>query len=488
MMSDGGARGLRLLPRTLRARLVSAAAGAILVAVALFAIAVVLVLGHELRGSLDKALRQRAQDVAQLAVSAPAVLTNPGALESPASGRQIAVEVIDAGGRILARSLTLGARLLPQDRLAQRARLRGATGFEEIAIDGRPYRLYAVPIAQAGGPAAGGAVLVASDTSDISSAIGHLGVVLTLSGAGAALLAALIAAALTARGLSPLRRLAGAAGEIERTADPSLRLPQAGAADEVGQLTGVLNRMLASLQRSRESERRFLADASHELRTPVTTLLGNVEYAVAYGADVEVLADLRHDAGRLARLVDDLLVLERAGAPAGQLEPLALDELVSRLVGAHAAFGEHAALGAHAGAGADEGARAQERPGAQIRLAEIEPVRVVADEEALGRVLENLLENAVVHGPADGEVGVTLRRVGPRALLMVRDAGPGPDPATRERLFERFWRGPDASGRPGSGLGLSIAAAIVERHGGRILVDGAAFTVELPALEPLAED
>src|SRR6202022_3624032 len=87
-----------------------------------------------------------------------------------------------------------------------------------------------------------------------------------------------------------------------------------GVADEIGQLTGVLNRMLASLERARESERRFLADASHELRTPVTTLLGNIEYTVRHGADDEVLADLQRDAARLARLVDDLLALERAGA------------------------------------------------------------------------------------------------------------------------------------------------------------------------------
>ncbi len=449
-------------PRTLRARLVSAAAGSILAAVALFAAAMVLLLGHELRGSLDTALRQRAQEVAQLAVSAPAVLTDPGALESPVSGRQIAVEVIDARGRILARSLTLGARLIPLDALVRRARVRGQGGFEDIALGGRPFRLYAVPVAEAGGPAGGGAVLVASDTTDISDTTDHLGVLLILSGAGAALLAALIAAALSSRGLMPLRRLAAGAGEIERTADPSLRLAHAASADEIGQLTGVLNRMLASLQRSRENERRFLADASHELRTPVTALLGNAEYAVRHGASVEVLADLRDDAARLARLVDDLLVLERAAAPAGpaaQFVPVDLDELVAEVLG-------------------DPG-----RAGAPVRLEGLEPVRVAADEAALRRVLENLIENAVVHGPPGGAVSVVLRRDGGHALLSVRDSGPGPDPAHREHLFERFWRGPEASQRPGSGLGLSIAAAIVERHGGRIVVDGAAFSVELPVLD-----
>jgi two-component system, OmpR family, sensor kinase len=447
------------MPATLRGRLALAAAVSILAAVALYAVAAVLLLSHQLRSSLDQALRQRAQEVAQLAVSAPAVLNYPGGLESPVSGRQIAVEVLDARGRILARSLTLGARLLPQDRLALEARQAGRTGFEDIRIDGRPFRIYAAPIAQAGGPASGGAVLVGSDATDISDTVSHLGLVLALIGAGVALAAALVAAALTRRGLRPLRQLAGAAGEIERTADPSRRLPEPGAADEVGQLTGVLNRMLASLGLARESERRFLADASHELRTPVTSLLGNVDYAVRHGSDPEVLADLQRDAARLARLVNDLLELERAGAPAQEPVPVALDELVARVL-----------------------AQEAERD-IPIRVGSVDPVRVLGDEEALARLLRNLIENAVVHGPPSGEVTVTLRRRAGLALLAVRDQGPGPDPTQAEHLFERFWRGPESSERPGSGLGLSIVAAIAERHGGRILVEGSEFTVELPALQ-----
>ena len=132
--------------------------------------------------------------MAQLAVSAPAVLTDPGALESPVSGREIAVEVIDARGRMIARSLTLGARLLPLDARVRGALVPGRPGFEDIRIAGRPFRLYAAPIAQAGGPAAGGAVLVASDTTDIARTVHHLGVDLGLIGAGVALLAALVAA------------------------------------------------------------------------------------------------------------------------------------------------------------------------------------------------------------------------------------------------------------------------------------------------------
>jgi two-component system sensor histidine kinase MprB len=432
--------------------------------VALLTAVTIGLVGQQLRSSLDSALRQRAQEVAELAVSAPAVLTSPGGLESPVSGRQIAVEVIDSRGRILARSLTLGARLLPQDRLAQSARLQGSSGYEDIVVGGRHFRLFAAPVAQAGGPAAGGAVLVASETTDIRQTIHHLGFVLALAGAIAALLAALSAGMLTRRGLRPLGELAAAAQEIQRTGDPARRLPTEGGqgtaatAEEIVQLAGVLNRMLDSLERSRASERRFLADASHELRTPVTTLLGNVQYAVRHGADDEVLAELGRDANRLARLVDDLLALEREDAGRHEPQPVALDALARDVV---EDFGE--------GRG-------------RLRLGRLEPVRVRGEEEALHRVLRNLIENGLVHGPAGGTVTVDVRGEDSRAMLTVRDDGPGPDPAEHDRLSERFWRGAATGERPGSGLGLSIVASIVRRHGGTMTVDGSVFTIVLPRI------
>jgi signal transduction histidine kinase len=360
--------------------------------------------------------------------------------------------VVDARQRILARSLTLGARLLPQDALVRSAIVRGRTGLEDIRLDGQPWRMFVAPIADAGGAAAGGAVLVAANTADIAHTLGNLGVVVAVSGIGVVLLAAIAAAMLTRRGLAPLRRLAVAAAGIERTADPGQRLPEAGTLDEIGQLTGVLNRMLASLQSAREGERRLLADASHELRTPVTALLGNVEYAARHGADPEVLEELRHDAGRLARLVDALLALERAAATTPVDAPVALDELIRDLTAG------------------------QER----VILGPLAPAEVSGDEEALRRAVGNLIENGLVHGPAGGTVRVQLEVNGDTARIEVSDAGAGPDPAVRDRLFERFWRAPEASERPGSGLGLSIVAAIAERHRGRIDVQGSKFTIELP--------
>jgi signal transduction histidine kinase len=437
---------------SLRARVIGAATGAIVIAVALFGTAAVVLVARQLHSSLDAALRQRASEVALLSVSAPALLTAPGALESPVSGRQIVVEVLDAHGRILARSQALGARLLPHGRLARAAIGAGRTGFADISLDGRAFRLYAAPIANAGGPAAGGAVLVASDDSDIAKTTRHLIVVLVFSGLAAAALAALAAAGLTRRGLRPLRGLADAAEEIERTGDPTQRLPESSARDEIGGLTGVLNRMLSGLERSRASERRFLADASHELRTPVTTLRGNVEYAVRYGADPEILAELQRDAARLARLVDDLLVLERAGDASSRPDLADMVQLD--------------AVARDAAAGSD-----------RVELGAVEGVAVRGDEQALRRAVANLVENGLVHGPPDGTVTVTVGASGERALVSVSDEGNGPDPADHGHLFERFWRGAGAAEHSGSGLGLAIVAAIAERHGGKVTVQGATFTL-----------
>jgi two-component system sensor histidine kinase MprB len=359
----------------------------------------------------------------------------------------VVVEVLDGRSRIVARSLSLGARLLPRDRAVARA-LAGHSGFEDLELGGRPLRLYAAPLPRTGGLAAGGAVLVGSDTSDIERTLHRLRVLLLLAALGAALLASVAAALLTRRGLRPLRQLSEAAREIERVPDPGRRMPPATADDEIGRLTGVLNGMLAALDRARDNERRFLADASHELRTPVTSLLGNVEYAARHGADAELLAELRHDATRLGRIVDDLLTLERERSGPPERRPVELDALVRELAGAQP----------------------------RVTLGRVDPALAHGDEEALRRALGNLIENAVVHGPAGAPVDVSLVYEAGRAAITVRDGGSGPAPEDREHLFERFWRGPDAIGRAGSGLGLPIAASTAAGHGGRIVVDGAAFT------------
>src|SRR5256714_2002501 len=215
--------------------------------------------------------------------------------------------------------------------------------------------------------------------------------------------------------------------------------------------------MLASLERAREAERRFLADASHELRTPLTALRGNVDYIAGHGAPAEVLTELQQDAGRLAALAEDLLVLSREEAAPAPLDEVRLDELVRA-----AAEGDPAVEAAAAG-----------------------PVRVRGDRAALERALANLVENARVHGPAGGRVVVSAELAGDLARMSVLDEGRGLQPYEAARAFERFWR--RGHGASGSGLGLAIVRATAERHGGRAYAEGARFTIELPALRDLSD-
>jgi signal transduction histidine kinase len=258
------------------------------------------------------------------------------------------------------------------------------------------------------------------------------------------------------RALRPLGRLADAAAGIERTGDPRRRLPEPESDDEVGRLAATLNAMLAALDRAREAERRFLADASHELRTPITALRGNVDYIARHGATPELVRELEHDAARLAALAEDLLVLSREEAAETPLDEVRLDEL--------------AAGAAVADPAVDVGAAA--------------PVSVRGDRAALERALANLIENARLHGPASGRITVAVEQAEGLARLSVADEGRGLQPYEAARAFERFWR--KGRGAPGSGLGLAIVRATAERHGGRAYAEGSRFTIELPALRDLS--
>ena len=435
--------------RSLSFRLAIASVAAVALAVLVFGIAARIVVSDRMHASLDDSLRRRATDVARLAVSAPAILRAPGTLESPLSGHQLSVEVLDREGAIVARSLSLGAKLLPRT-AASGAAERGGTGFADAELDGESIRVFAAPIAEAGGPAAGGVVIVAGSNADIEGTGRRLGLLLILCGAGAALVGGALAAFLARRGTRPLRDLSTSAATIARTEDPDRRLAEPVGPAEVTELAATLNGMLDSLAASRDRERRFLADASHELRTPLTSLRGNVEYVARHGAGPEVIADLEEDAERLGRLVDDLLALERESAAQRPLRPVRLDELVR--------------------------AAADGREGVVVEADG--PVTVSGEPDALARALDNLLENAERHGRPGGEVRVALRTSDGEAQVSVTDEGPGFAPGTEEAAFDRFWRGDGTA--PGSGLGLAIVRATAERHGGRAWAAGSTVTLVLP--------
>lgn len=441
---------------TLRARVALAAGAAILLAVVVIAVTVSVLVEHQLRSSLDRSLRERAAEVARLSASAPAVLTVPGALDTRIGGQQVSVEVVDRRGRLVARSLSLGGAILPV-RAARAVVASGRPSFTQVQLGGERLRLYVAPLPALGGAAAGGAVLVAASTGEVEETLHRLHLVAVLSGLAAVVLAAGASFLLVRRALRPLERLSAAAAEIERTADLARRLPSPRTQDELGRLALTLNRMLAALERASESERRFLADASHELRSPVTALRGNAEYLCEHGYDPGVVADLAAGAERLSMLIDDLLALSREDAGQPPEEDVRLDEL------AHAvADGDP-----HVVAEADE------------------PVVVRGDRVALERALANLVENARLHGPPGGAITVRVEALDGVARLSVRDEGRGLPPEDADRAFERFWRARRDS--PGSGLGLAIVRATAERHGGRATAAGPVFAIELPLLRELSK-
>jgi two-component system OmpR family sensor kinase len=444
--------------RSIRLRSVIAAAVGILVALVVVGALVSVLVSRHLHRSLDHTLRQRAVAIAQLSASAPALLTTPGALDSPVGGTQLLVEVVDRHGTIVARSLSLGGRVLPIGARVRAAIGSGQSHYSGAELGGDDVRVYTAPLADIGGPARGGAVVVAASTHDTQETIASLHLFVLLTGLVAAVLGAGAVALLMRRALAPLGRLATAAAEIERTGDPSRRLPQPASADEVGRLAGTLNAMLGSLEQARANERRFLADASHELRTPLTALRGNVGYIARHGATPDVVAEVERDAERLARLADDLLVLSReesGGEPPS--EPLRLDAL------------------------AQDFARSQ----SDVDAVADAPVSVRGDRAALERALANLVQNGRHYGPAGGRITVTVEASDSLARLSVTDEGAGLQPYESERAFERFWRG--RHDQDGSGLGLAIVRASAERHGGRAYAEGARFTIELPRLRDLSE-
>jgi signal transduction histidine kinase len=443
---------------SLTLRFALAAAGAIVVAVVVLGGAVLTRLGDQLDGSLDRSLRERAVEVARLAASTPDLLTEPGTLEGRLGGSELLVQVVDRRGRIVARSSGLGGRVLPETDQVRAALKHRRAGYDDAELGSDPIRLYTAPLGELGrGSAAGGAVVVAGTTAGIDDTLATTRGFVLVAAVFAALVAVALATTFAYSALAPLRRLSSGARGIERSGDASERLPVPAARDEVGELAETLNAMLASLQRAREAEQRFVGDASHELRTPLTALRGNLAYVTRHGPDPDVLADIEGDVARLSALLDDLLALAREDAAAR-----ASDDVVDLADVAREA------------AAAD--------PHTEVLAT---PAYVRGERTALLRAVGNLVGNARKHGPPGGRIAITTGVDADRAWITVADEGRGLSPSQAADAFDRFWRGPDARGE-GSGLGLAIVRAIAERHGGRATVDHAHFTIDLPALKDLS--
>ena len=270
---------------------------------------------------------------------------------------------------------------------------------------------------------------------------------------------------LTGRALAPVTRIRGEVEDIEAARlDKRLKVPDTG--DEIAQLASTMNHMLDRLDASARAQRRFVADASHELRSPLAAIHQHAEVARLHpeSMSVDELADVVLVEGeRLQGLVDALLLLARLEEGAKPVRQVVdLDDL------------------AH-----DEVHRS--RPdGIQLDGSAIRPARVHGDPRLIGLVVRNLVDNAVRH--ARSRVSVSLSAHGGSVELIVEDDGSGISPGDRARVFDRFVRLDEGRARDegGAGLGLAIVREIVDLHGGSVAVGdapagGARFTVNLPA-------
>jgi two-component system sensor histidine kinase MprB len=336
----------------------------------------------------------------------------------------------------------------------------GIPGFDDGEIDGDHVRVLTVPLRR------GGSLQLARSLESTDDVLARLRwVLLALILGGIALAAAL--GRLAARHLvAPVVRVTEAARHIEETEDLGRRIEVA-SSDEVGQLAARFNAMLDTLEGSIAAQRQLVADASHELRTPVTSLRTNIEVLAENRLDGaerrRLVADVQAQAEELSALVADLIELARGDQPSPAREDVRLDALVAEAV---------------------ERSR-RHAPGVRFETA-LEPAVVDGVPDRLARAVNNLLDNAARHGRT---ITVSCDPSG----LRVRDDGGGIAPEDLPHIFDRFYRGADArgrGGRDGSGLGLAIVRQVAEQHGGSVKAssdsNGTVFELHIEGQTPNA--
>jgi two-component system sensor histidine kinase MprB len=477
-----GALRVKLRASTLRGRLARITALAVFVAIALASGAAFGLTYRLVLSQVDDELRAGPGSLAQQVVARGALppealdqacqMLHTGAGQASAvlpligGSTNTVVELAGPDGQVCRTPRGRASDLTDAQRRAVAASGR-ARLFDARASDGARLRVLVSPIGQ------GWTLSAARDLTGSLQVIRHLrGTMFGLAVLGA--LGALVAGSLVARaGLRPIGALADAAEHIARTQDLHVRIdvPRLSTADEVTRLADAFDRMTAALSAARERQAQLVADAGHELRTPLTSLRTNLDLLLrseqvgrplSDQARRELMDDVRRQLEELTHLVDEVVVLA-AHEPAAARAPVRLDDVVRRAT-----------------------ERIRPRAGGHSLQAALEPWTVTdADAVALERAVVNVLDNAVKFAPDDTAVRVSL--VGGR--LVVDDEGPGIDPADRERVFERFWRSPEARSVPGSGLGLAIVSAVVQAHDGTCAVEeapggGTRVVLTLPGHDP----
>jgi two-component system sensor histidine kinase MprB len=306
-------------------------------------------------------------------------------------------------------------------------------------------------------------ILLSRPLADIDHNLSRLRLLLVFVSLGGVGIAAILGALVSGAALAPLRRLTETTEQIVETRDLSRRIGSGGR-DEISRLSRRLDELLATLDDSLRAQRQLVADASHELRTPIATLRANVEVlADAHTLDdaerAELVTDVRDELEAMTGLVAELVELARGEEPDATTQAFRLDEVVQSAV--------------------DRAAR--RTPSVPFDTG-FEPTTVLGVPDRVERAVANLLDNARKWSPSGAPVEVVVRD----GSVEVRDHGPGVDPEDAPLVFNRFYRSTKARGTPGAGLGLAIVKQIADAHGGSISIEraeggGAVFRLALPA-------
>lgn len=416
------------------------------------------VLYYALLSGVDDAAVNRVRDITRALGTDTPVALNPQLLATGA--RIVAVQILDDAGRLVTKSNSAPTQPMLALSTVGNGPVTGqaAVGMTDIRVSG--HRLDT--------PTGRYVVLVGADTEDVEGTI--RAVALGLAAAGPLVIgtAALATYFLVRRSLQSVEAIRAQVSAIS-VSDLAERVPVPTQRDEIFTLATTMNQMLSRLQSGHAAQRRFVADASHELRSPLSTVISTVEMVVEHPELLTVrLAEeiLLPETRRMQTLVDDLLLLARADERglSFRLADADLDDLASNAV---------ARL------------RRETTLNVQARLA---PSRIVGDATALARMLRNLCDNAARY--AASLVEIEIRTRGTFAVVTVTDDGPGIQAQDRVRVFERFVRLDDNRSRAlgGSGLGLAIVHEIVSAHAGQVRIDdrpggGTVVSVQLPLAE-----
>jgi two-component system, OmpR family, sensor histidine kinase MprB len=494
-----------------RRRITFASAAAVAVAVLLASVLVYVLTSNELHGQVDAQLRSRSDNLRlierhparrhgdrlldalqgrgaaaqQLFESGPQQPGNAlgNVLPRPNQVRGYQ-QLVDASGKVLFRSGAKNVTLPVDPRTRALALGKGESFFRDATVNGVPLRILAEYFAP------GRVVQFAQPLTEVNELLSHLRLILVLLGLGGILLAALLGALVSRAAVAPVRRLTRAAEHVAETQDLSGRIAPTGD-DEVGRLAISFNAMLdalevsmSALDASVHAQRQLVADASHELRTPVTSLRTNIEI-LQQARDMDeqeralLLGDVVEQIEELTLLMNDLIGLARGEELGVDTEDVRLDTIVTEAV---------------------ERTR-RNSPTTPLQTT-LQPVLISGVAARLDRAVVNLIDNAVKYSPEGQPVEIGLTTTG-RAHsaerwigggggceLTVRDHGQGISAEDLPHVFDRFYRGAEARGRPGSGLGLAIVRQVVSQHGGTVAAEaapggGTIMRVTLPGAETL---